>query len=115
MASSSERHVALDHGEHRGRTPDRALDGVAAVGADTREARGTGVTGAVLLGAGPTGTEATRKQAGSAGKELLKGLVLKRMSQPQDMVGACLYLLSDEAACVTGQILNVDGGQVFRS
>ena len=37
------------------------------------------------------------------------------MGQPQDTVDACLYLLSDEAAWVTGQILNVDGGQVFRS
>jgi NAD(P)-dependent dehydrogenase (short-subunit alcohol dehydrogenase family) len=64
---------------------------------------------------GPTDTEATRKQAGGAGKELVKGMALKRMGQPQDMVGACLFLLSDEAAWVTGQILNVDGGQVFRA
>ena len=63
---------------------------------------------------GPTDTEATRKQAGGAAKELVKGLALKRMGQPEDMVGACLYLLSDDAAWVTGQILNVDGGQVFR-
>ncbi len=64
---------------------------------------------------GPTDTEATRKQAGDAGKDLVKGMALKRLGQPQDMVGACLYLLSDEAAWVTGHILNVDGGQVFRS
>ena len=64
---------------------------------------------------GPTDTEATRTQAGDAAKELVKGLALKRMGQPQDMVGACLFLLSDEAAWVTGQILAVDGGQVFRS
>jgi NAD(P)-dependent dehydrogenase (short-subunit alcohol dehydrogenase family) len=63
---------------------------------------------------GPTDTEATRKQAGGASKELVKGLALKRMGQPEDMVGACLYLLSDDAAWVTGHILNVDGGQVFR-
>ena len=31
------------------------------------------------------------------------------------MVGACLFLLSDEARWITGQILNVDGGQVFRA
>ena len=64
---------------------------------------------------GPTDTEATRTQAGDAAKDLVKGLALKRMGQPEDMVGACLFLLSDEAAWVTGQIMAVDGGQVFRS
>jgi len=63
---------------------------------------------------GPTDTAATRTQVGDAAGELVKGLALKRMGQPDDMVGACLYLLSDEAAWVTGQILAVDGGQVFR-
>jgi 3-oxoacyl-[acyl-carrier protein] reductase len=63
---------------------------------------------------GPTDTAATRKQAGDAAKDLVKGLAIKRMGQPEDMVGACLFLLSDEAAWVTGQIVNVDGGQVFR-
>ncbi|GAB2860671.1 SDR family oxidoreductase [Nocardioides pacificus] len=64
---------------------------------------------------GPTDTEATRTQAGGATKELVKSLAIKRMGQPQDMVGACVFLLSDEAAWVTAQILAVDGGQVFRS
>ena len=63
---------------------------------------------------GPTDTEATRVQAGDAAKELVKTLAIKRMGQPEDLVGACLFLLSDEAAWVTGQVLNVDGGQVFR-
>jgi NAD(P)-dependent dehydrogenase (short-subunit alcohol dehydrogenase family) len=63
---------------------------------------------------GPTDTEATRTQAGDAAKELVKGLAIKRMGQPDDLVGACLFLLSDEASWVTGQILAVDGGQVFR-
>lgn len=63
---------------------------------------------------GPTDTQATRTQAGDAAKELVKGLAIKRMGQPEDMVGACLFLLSDEASWVTGQILAVDGGQVFR-
>src|SRR3954468_23329996 len=63
---------------------------------------------------GPTDTAATRTQAGDAAKELVKGLEIKRMGQPDDMVGACLFLLSDEASWVTGQILAVDGGQVFR-
>lgn len=64
---------------------------------------------------GPTDTAATRTQAGDAAKDLVKGLALKRMGQPEDMVGACLFLLSDEAAWVTGQIIAVDGGQVFRA
>ncbi len=64
---------------------------------------------------GPTDTEATRTQAGDAAKELVKGLAIKRMGQPEDMVGACLFLLSDEAAWVTGQIIAVDGGQMFRA
>lgn len=65
---------------------------------------------------GPTDTPATRTQAGDAAKDIVRSsLAIKRMGQPDDMVGACLYLLSDEASWVTGQILAVDGGQVFRS
>jgi NAD(P)-dependent dehydrogenase (short-subunit alcohol dehydrogenase family) len=64
---------------------------------------------------GPTDTEATRTQAGDAAKELVKNLALKRMGSVDDMVGACLFLLSDDAAWVTGQILAVDGGQTFRA
>jgi NAD(P)-dependent dehydrogenase (short-subunit alcohol dehydrogenase family) len=64
---------------------------------------------------GPVDTPATRTQAGDAAKELVKGMALKRMGQPDDMVGACLFLLSDEAAWLTGQIIAVDGGQTFRA
>jgi NAD(P)-dependent dehydrogenase (short-subunit alcohol dehydrogenase family) len=63
---------------------------------------------------GPVDTAATRKQAGGAAAELVKGMAIKRIGQPHDLVGACLFLLSDEAAWITGQIVNVDGGQVFR-
>jgi 3-oxoacyl-[acyl-carrier protein] reductase len=64
---------------------------------------------------GPTDTAATRTVAGGAAQDMVKSLALKRMGQPDDLVGMCLFLLSDEAAWVTGQIFNVDGGQVFRS
>ena len=64
---------------------------------------------------GPTDTEATRVQAGDVATEMVKTLALKRMGQPQDMVGAALFLLSDESSWITGQILAVDGGQTFRS
>ncbi len=65
---------------------------------------------------GPTDTAATRAQVGEDYiKVLVKDLALKRPGQPEDMVGMCLFLLSAEASWVTGQIFNVDGGQVFRS
>ncbi len=64
---------------------------------------------------GPTDTAATRTQAGDALKELVKGMAIKRMGQPEDMVGACLFLLSDDAGWLTGQIIAVDGGQTFRA
>jgi NAD(P)-dependent dehydrogenase (short-subunit alcohol dehydrogenase family) len=64
---------------------------------------------------GPVDTEATRTQAGDAAKEIVRNsLAIKRMGQTSDMVGACLFLLSDESSWVTGQILAVDGGQTFR-
>jgi 3-oxoacyl-[acyl-carrier protein] reductase len=63
---------------------------------------------------GPTDTAATRTVVGAMADDIVKSLALKRMGQPADLVGACLFLLSDEAAWITGQIYNVDGGQVFR-
>jgi NAD(P)-dependent dehydrogenase (short-subunit alcohol dehydrogenase family) len=64
---------------------------------------------------GPTDTPATKTQVGAMADDLVKTLALKRLGQPDDLVGACLFLLSDEARWLTGQIVNVDGGQVFRS
>jgi NAD(P)-dependent dehydrogenase (short-subunit alcohol dehydrogenase family) len=65
---------------------------------------------------GPTDTQATRTQAGEAAHDIVRNsLALKRIGQPEDMVGACLFMLSDEASWVTAQILDVDGGQVFRA
>ena len=46
--------------------------------------------------------------------EAMKALPLKRFGTPADHVGMCKFLLSDEASWITGQIFNVDGGQVYR-
>ena len=65
---------------------------------------------------GPTDTEATRVQAGDAAKDIVRqSLAIKRMGTVDDMVGACLFLLSDQASWITGQIIAVDGGQTFRA
>jgi NAD(P)-dependent dehydrogenase (short-subunit alcohol dehydrogenase family) len=63
---------------------------------------------------GPTDTEATRSQVGEMASDLVKQAALQRLGQPSDMVGACLFLLSDEASWITAQVLNVDGGLIFR-
>lgn len=63
---------------------------------------------------GPTDTEGTRMFVGDGASDLVKSAALQRLGQSSDMVGACLFLLSDEASWITGQVLNVDGGLVFR-
>lgn len=65
---------------------------------------------------GPIDTEATRSVVPEQMiDDIVEGLSLKRRGTPEDLVGMCLFLLSDEAAWITGQIFNVDGGQIIRS
>lgn len=40
-------------------------------------------------------------------------LAIKRMAQPEEMVGAVLYMVSDEASYYTGQSMVVDGGAII--
>lgn len=63
---------------------------------------------------GPTETRALRKTAGDYADQLAASLPLARLGRPADMVGTCLFLLSDAAAWITGQVVNVDGGQIRR-
>jgi 3-oxoacyl-[acyl-carrier protein] reductase len=65
---------------------------------------------------GPIDTEANRTTTpAEMVDDIVKGLPLSRMGTPQDIVEMCLFLLSDEASWITGQVFNVDGGQIFRS
>jgi NAD(P)-dependent dehydrogenase (short-subunit alcohol dehydrogenase family) len=43
----------------------------------------------------------------------VKGRAMNRAQTPEDVVGSVLFLLSDDAAFVTGQVLPVNGGFVF--
>jgi NAD(P)-dependent dehydrogenase (short-subunit alcohol dehydrogenase family) len=64
---------------------------------------------------GPIDTEASRSVVpAELMQPILDSLALRRQGQPADLVGMCLFLLSDEASWITGQIFNVDGGQVVR-
>ena len=65
---------------------------------------------------GPIDTEANRTTTPQEMvADIVKNIPLSRMGQPEDLVGMCLFLLSDQASWITGQIFNVDGGQIIRS
>jgi len=65
---------------------------------------------------GPIDTEANRTTTPQEMvADIVKGIPLSRMGEPDDLVGMCLFLLSDQAKWITGQIFNVDGGQIIRS
>ena len=65
---------------------------------------------------GPTDTEATRKIVPDAILEsIVTSMPIRRVGTPEDLVGGCLFLLSQEASWITGQILAIDGGQIMRT
>jgi len=43
-------------------------------------------------------------------EEILKGLPIKRLGEPLDIVGAALFLASEASSYITGQTIVVDGG-----
>ena len=48
---------------------------------------------------------------GEKGQEaLLNSIALKRLGQPEDIVHGVLFLASDYAGWITGQVLSIDGG-----
>jgi len=74
--------------------------------------RGIRVNG---IAPGPTDTEATRDIVPEEYRAAMtQGLALKRLGTVEDMAGALLFLLSDDAAWLTGQVVSVDGGHVVR-
>jgi 3-oxoacyl-[acyl-carrier protein] reductase len=55
-------------------------------------------------------TEMTGAMNEEAKAKLLEQIPLKRMGSPDDIAEAALFLSSDSAAYITGQVLTVDGG-----
>lgn len=48
------------------------------------------------------------------GDELAKRMPLQRIGQPDDIAHASLFLCSDKASWITGQVLVIDGGAMIR-
>lgn len=59
---------------------------------------------------GHTLTEMTASLPEAVKKNMIEGAYLKRMAQPDDIAKAILFLASDDANFITGQVLLVDGG-----
>ena len=60
---------------------------------------------------GMTATDAVKENLTENFKELfLKNTPIRRMGTPEEIAGAVAYFASDDAAYVTGQILDVSGG-----
>ncbi|VDZ62829.1 3-oxoacyl-[acyl-carrier-protein] reductase FabG [Serratia odorifera] len=59
------------------------------------------------------GTAEKRYGKGELMAEWVKNIPLKRAGQPQDVAGLVAFLASDDAAYITGQTINVDGGLIM--
>jgi 3-oxoacyl-[acyl-carrier protein] reductase len=59
---------------------------------------------------GHTLTEMTQPLPDEIKRTMIEGSYLKRMAQPEDIAKAIIFLASDDANFITGQLLLVDGG-----
>ena len=55
-------------------------------------------------------TTMTEKLPDKAKEEIMAMIPLRRLSEPQDIAHAVLFLASEEAGYITGHVLHVDGG-----
>lgn len=74
-----------------------------------KELASRGVT-ANVVAPGFVETDMTANLAEEVRKEMLAGVPLGRSGQPAEIAAAVLYLASEEAGYVTGEVINVSGG-----
>jgi len=74
-----------------------------------KELAGRGIT-VNAVAPGFIETEMTKSMPEAAREEFLKRVLISRAGTPNDVAAAVLFLASDEAAYITGQVLTVDGG-----
>lgn len=76
-----------------------------------KELGGRGVT-CNALAPGYIVTDMTADLPEKVRQDMLERIPLRRFGQPQDIAGVVRFLLSPEAAYITGQVLVVDGGMI---
>jgi 3-oxoacyl-[acyl-carrier protein] reductase len=74
-----------------------------------REVASRGIT-ANAIAPGFIETDMTKAMSEKAREAVFAAIPLGRVGRPEDVAGAALFLVSDAAAYVTGQVLAVDGG-----
>ena len=66
-----------------------------------------------VVAPGFIGTDMTSGLSEAVKEKALADIPLGKMGEPKDVANAVLFLASDQASYITGQVVNVDGGMVM--
>lgn len=66
-----------------------------------------------VVAPGFIGTDMTAGLSEAVKEKALADIPLGKMGEPKDVANAVLFLASDQASYITGQVVNVDGGMVM--
>jgi len=80
--------------------------------ATARELASRGIT-VNAIAPGFIASDMTEVLTGEVKDELLAGIPLKQFGKTEDVAAAVVFLASEQAGYITGQVLNVDGGMVM--